>query len=99
MADDQSNGGSRGAGLDRAVTSLVERVARSLAGHALSLNAEGNLASAGDAVDALWPEYSDAALAVLRTLREPSAAMLAVGNADIWDRMIRAAIEDETISE
>jgi hypothetical protein len=55
--------------------------------------------SAGEAVDALWGEYSDAALAVLRTLREPSAAMLAVGDGDIWDRMIHAAIEDETISD
>ncbi|MEI4508648.1 hypothetical protein WBQ88_21425 [Sphingopyxis sp. CCNWLW253] len=85
--------------LDRALTSPVERVSRALAGHALSKNAEGDMASAGDAVDALWPEYSAAALAVLRTLREPSAAMLAVGDADIWDRMIHAAIEDETISD
>ena len=84
---------------DRALTSPVERVARTLAGHALSKNAEGDLASAGEAVDALWPDYSDAALAVLRTLREPSGRMLAVGDAAIWDRMIRAAIEDETISE
>lgn len=85
--------------LDRAVTSPLERVARTLAGHALSRNAEGNMSSAGEAVDALWGEYSDAALAVLRTLREPSAAMLAVGDPEVWDRMIRAAIEDETISD
>lgn len=84
---------------DRALTSPVERVARALAGHALSKNAGGDLSSAGAAVDALWPEYSDVALAVLRTLREPSGRMLAVGDAEIWDRMIRAAIEDETISE
>ncbi len=85
--------------VDRALTSPVERVARVLAGHALSRNAEGDMPSAGEAVDALWGEYSDAALAVLRTLREPSAAMLAVGDGDIWDRMIHAAIEDETISD
>lgn len=85
--------------LDRAMTSPLERVARVLAGHALSRNAEGDMSSAGEAVDALWGEYSDAALAVLRTLREPSAAMLAVGDADIWDRMIHAAIEEETISD
>lgn len=42
--------------LDRALTSPVERVSRALAGHALSKNAEGDMASAGDAVDALWPE-------------------------------------------
>ena len=85
--------------LDHAATAPVERVARALAGHALSKNAEGELPSAGPAVDALWPDYTDAALAALRTLREPSGRMLAVGDADVWDRMIRAAIEDETISE
>lgn len=85
--------------LDRAMTSPLERVARTLAGHALSRNAEGDMSSAGDAVDALWGEYSDAALAVLRALREPSSAMIAVGDADVWERMIHAAIEDETISE
>ena len=85
--------------LDRAATAPVERVARALAGHALSKNAEGDMASAGEAVDALWPDYTAAALAVLRTLREPSGRMLAVGDAAVWDRMIHAAIEDETISE
>jgi hypothetical protein len=84
---------------DRAATAPVERVARALAGHALSRNAEGDMASAAEAVDALWPDYSDAALAVLRTLREPSGRMLAVGDAAVWDRMIRAAIEDETIAD
>ena len=85
--------------LDAAETAPVERIARVLAGHALSRNAEGDLASAGRAVDDSWPEYSDAALAVLRTLREPSGRMVAVGDAAIWDRMITAAIEDETISD
>ena len=84
---------------DRAATAPIERIARALAGHALSRNAEGDLASAGPSVDALWPEYSDAALAVLKTLREPSGRMRAVGDAEVWDRMIHAAIEDETISE
>jgi hypothetical protein len=84
---------------DRAATMPVERVARTLAAHALSRNGEGDMASAAEAVDALWPDHTDAALAVLRTLREPSGRMLAVGDAVVWDRMIRAAIEDETISE
>ena len=84
---------------DRAATMPVERVARTLAAHALSSNGEGDMASAAEAVDALWPDHADAALAVLRTLREPSGRMLAVGDAAVWDRMIRAAIEDETISE
>jgi hypothetical protein len=84
---------------DRAATAPVERIARVLAGHALSRNAEGEMPSAVEAVEALWPDYSAAALAVLRTLREPSGRMLAVGDAEVWDRMIHAAIEDETISE
>ena len=84
---------------DRAATAPVERIARALAGHALSKNAEGDMASAGPAVDALWPDYSAAALAVLRTMREPSGRMLAVGDGEVWERMILAAIEDETISE
>lgn len=82
---------------DRAATMPVERVARTLAAHALSRNGEGDMASAAEAVDA--PDHADAALAVLRPLREPSGRMLAVGDGAVWDRMIRAAIEDETISE
>ncbi len=88
-----------GQDFDRAATAPVERVARALAGHALSKNAEGDMASASEAVDALWPDYSAAALAVLRTLREPSGRMLAVGDAEVWDRMIHAAIEDETLAD
>lgn len=85
--------------LDAAETAPVERIARVLAGHALSSNAEGDLASAARAVDESWPDYTDTALAVLRTLREPSGRMVAVGDAAAWDRMIMAAIEDETISD
>ena len=88
-----------GQDFDRAATAPVERIARALAGHALSKNAEGDMASAGEAVDALWPDYCAAALAVLRTLREPSGRMLAVGDAAVWDRMIHAAIEDETLAD
>jgi len=84
---------------DAAKTAPVERVARVLAGHALSRNAEGDMGSAGPAVDDLWPDYAPAALAVLRTLREPSGRMLAVGDGDTWDRMITAAIEDESLSD
>ena len=57
------------------------------------------MASASGAVGALWPDYSAAALVVLRTLREPSGRMLAVGNAAVRDRMIHAVIEDETLSD
>ena len=84
---------------DAAKTAPVERVARVLAGHALSSNAEGDMNSAGAVVNDLWPDYASAALAVLRTLREPSGRMIAVGDAEIWDRMITAAIEDETLAD
>ena len=85
--------------MDTALTSPIERIARVLAGHELSRNGEGDMASAGDAVDALWPEFTEQALAILRTLREPSARMAAAGDAAVWERMILAAIEDETISD
>ena len=43
---------------DRAATMPVERVARTLAAHALSRNGEGDMASAAEAVDALWPDHT-----------------------------------------
>jgi hypothetical protein len=85
--------------MDTANTAPVERVARVLAGYELSRNGEGSMASAGEAVDGLWPDFAGAALAVLKTLREPTASMAAAGDPAIWERMILAAIEDETISE
>ncbi|WP_425230834.1 hypothetical protein [Sphingomonas sp.] len=85
--------------MDTATTSLIERIARVLAGHEMSRNGEGDMTSAGEAVDGLWPDHVGAALAVLKTLREPSAHMAAVGDAAVWERMILAAIEDETMSE
>jgi hypothetical protein len=45
------------------------------------------------------PTIATRPLAVLRTLREPSASMLAAGDGPTWERMIAAAIEDETMSE
>lgn len=81
--------------MDIASSSAIERVARVLAGHQLSRNGEGDLASAGEAVDDLWRDHVDAALAVLRTLREPSPAMAAAGDAAMWERMVLAAIEED----
>lgn len=89
----------RAALLDAVETAPVERIARVLAGLALSRNAAGDLSSAATEVDTRWPDHSDAALAILKTLREPSGRMVAVGDADVWARMIEAAIEDETISD
>ncbi|HET7606674.1 MAG TPA: hypothetical protein VFK28_11470 [Sphingomicrobium sp.] len=71
---------------------LVERIARVLAGAALSSNAEGSDPSAGDKVDAAWREHVNQALAVLHTAREPDEAMAAVGDADVWREMVEAAI-------
>ena len=72
--------------------SLVERIARVLAGAAHSSNAEGSDPSAGDKVDLVWREHVDSALAVLHTMREPDAQMAAVGDVETWRRMTQAAI-------
>jgi hypothetical protein len=73
----------------------LERVARVLCGQRLSANANGTYPSAGDAVDAAWRDYVDDAIAVLKTLREPDAAMAAVGDASVWEAMVHAALGDE----
>lgn len=78
-------------------TNLVERIARVLAGRALSANAEGEDRSASAEVDAAWPDYREDALAVIRTLREPDPAMAEAGDVEIWERMIEAAL-DATVS-
>ena len=75
--------------------SLVERIARILAGRDLSINAEGGDPSAGDKVDAIWRDYREDALSVLRTLREPDPIMAAAGDVEMWDRMVEAALQAE----
>jgi hypothetical protein len=74
--------------------SLVERIARVIAGRAVSINAEGEERSAGDLVDSAWRDYRDDALSVLRTLREPDETMAAAGDVATWERMIEAALAD-----
>ena len=71
---------------------LVERIARVLAGEALSSNANGSDPSAGGKVDLAWREHVDEAVAVLHTAREPDEAMAAVGDTDMWRNMVEAAI-------
>jgi hypothetical protein len=71
---------------------LVERIARVLAGAALSSNAEGSDPSAAQKVDLAWPEHINQALAVLHTMREPDETMAAAGDLDTWQRMVDAAI-------
>ncbi|MEA3059830.1 MAG: hypothetical protein QOE50_1242 [Sphingomonadales bacterium] len=71
---------------------LVERIARVLAGAALSSNAEGSDPSAGEKVDRAWREHVNQALAVLHTMREPDEAQAAAGDAAVWQNMVEAAI-------
>ena len=73
---------------------LVERIARVLAGWRVSANAEGDESSAGRLVDAAWPDHRDDALAILHSLREPDPAMAAAGDAMIWERMVQAALAE-----
>ena len=75
-------------------TSLVERIARIIAGRMVSINAEGDESSAGDHVDSIWRDYRDDALSVIRTLREPDPAMAEVGDVATWERMIEAALAE-----
>ena len=75
-------------------TPLAERIARVLAGAALSSNADGSDPSAGDEVDRAWKEHLNQALAVLHTMREPDHFMAEAGDPKIWTRMIDAAIRD-----
>ena len=74
---------------------LVERIARVLAGRQLSINAEGDDPSAGPSVDEVWHEHVGDALAILRTLREPDPIMAATGDAEMWERMVEAALNVE----
>ena len=73
---------------------LVERVARVLAGAAHSSNAEGSDPSAGEKIDMVWREHVNQALAVLHTMREPDEDMAAAGDADVWRKMVEAAIAE-----
>ena len=73
---------------------LVERVARVLAGAAHSSNAEGSDPSAGDKIDKVWREHVNQALAVLHTMREADDEMAAAGDADVWRKMVEAAIAE-----
>jgi hypothetical protein len=73
---------------------LVERVARVLAGAAHSSNAEGSDPSAGHTIDLVWREHVNQALAVLHTMREADEEMAAAGDADVWRKMVEAAIAE-----
>ena len=73
---------------------LVERIARVLAGAALSSNAEGSDPSAGHKIDLVWREHLNQALAVLHTMREADQRMADAGDADTWTKMVETAISE-----
>ena len=75
-------------------TTLVERIARVIAGRVVSINAGGEDPSAGERVDAIWRDYRGDALSVIRTLREPDPAMAEAGDVEVWERMIEAALAE-----
>ena len=75
-------------------TSLVERIARVIAGRIVSINADGDDPSAGERVDEIWRDYREDAVSILRTLREPDPAMAEAGDLAVWQRMIEAALAD-----
>jgi hypothetical protein len=78
--------------MDISKGSVVERIARVLAGQRLSANGNGQGISVSAEVDASWQLYVDDARAVLRTLREPDQVMADAGDPQVWERMILAAI-------
>ncbi|WP_375272610.1 hypothetical protein [Sphingomonas sp.] len=80
--------------MDVSVTPLVERIARVLAAQRISANGVGQEESAARLVDARWPDYRDDALAVLHTLREPTAAMATAGDVAAWERMVLVALDE-----
>ncbi|MDB5694553.1 MAG: hypothetical protein JWN21_96 [Sphingomonas bacterium] len=79
--------------MDVSLTPAVERVARVLAGQRISANADGDAESASRAIDGAWRDYLPDAIAVLKTLREPDAAMAKAGDPQVWEAMILAGLE------
>jgi hypothetical protein len=75
-------------------TSLVERIARVIAGRIVSINADGDDPSAGERVDEIWRDYREDAVSILKTLREPDPSMAQAGDLGVWQRMIEAALAE-----
>ncbi|MGZ8310600.1 MAG: hypothetical protein ACXWUP_03030 [Allosphingosinicella sp.] len=75
-------------------TNIVERIARVIAARIVSINADGVDPSAAERVDGTWHDYREDAQSILRTMREPDAAMAAAGDVAVWERMIEAARAD-----
>lgn len=71
---------------------LVERIARVIAGYRLSANADGTVGSAGDAVDGEWAAHRDEAVAILKSLRDPSPTMEETGMGQEWKVLIEREV-------
>lgn len=79
-------------------TPILERIARFLAGMQLSGNADGVEQQAGRSVDMQWTDHVPAALAILKTMREPDEEMARAGHVDVWDHMITVAIREAELN-
>jgi hypothetical protein len=78
---------------DFAHTPAVERIARVLAGMAVSANGHGADPSAGEIVDATWHSFRTDAVAVLKTLREPDPVVAQAGEGETWTRMVDSLLK------
>lgn len=79
-------------------TSIIERIARVIAGRVVSINAGGDDPSAAEKVDLVWRDYRGDAMSILRTLREPDSAMARAGDVGNWERMIEAALQEDGVN-
>ena len=63
-------------------TSLIERIARVIAGRVVSINAGGEDPSAGERVDSIWRDYRGDALSIIRsqTCTSPASAIARSGS-------------------
>ena len=75
---------------------VIERISRVLAGQFYSRNAGGAAGSepAADLVTDNWRDFRDDAIAVLKTLREPTDEMAAAGDQHTWHDMVEAALHE-----
>jgi hypothetical protein len=73
---------------------IAERVARVLAAQeARRRTHAADETALSRQVDETWPQFTNNAIEVLRTLREPDASMAQAGNLVNWQSMIGAAID------
>jgi hypothetical protein len=73
---------------------FIERISRVLAGQYFSRNAAG---AAGDddasvLVDQNWVDFQEDAVAVLKTMRQPPAALTNENDAALWGLVIQSAL-------